>query len=107
MVIFQYLKFRLPILLGHLAVLVKRAVNADIPKAPWLTGYLAIVIGAVMTVVVQSSSVFTSALTPLVGLGVITLKRVYPLTLGSNLGTTTTALFGKGIRSFVLVFPKL
>lgn len=45
-----------------------------------------------MTFLVQSSSVFTSALTPLVGLGVLTVERVYPLTLGSNIGTTTTAL---------------
>ncbi len=41
---------------------------------------------------VQSSSVFTSALTPLVGIGVIRLERVYPITLGSNIGTTGTGL---------------
>lgn len=45
-----------------------------------------------MTFLVQSSSVFTSALTPLVGMGVISLSRVYPLTLGANIGTTTTAI---------------
>lgn len=33
----------------------------------WLTGYIAIVVGAGMTFIVQSSSVFTSAITPLVG----------------------------------------
>ena len=48
--------------------------------------------GAVLTFVLQSSSIFTSTLTPLVGLGVISVERVYPLTLGSNLGTTTTAM---------------
>ena len=31
-------------------------------------------------------------MTPLVGIGVISLKRMYPLTLGSNIGTTTTSL---------------
>lgn len=45
-----------------------------------------------MTFLVQSSSVFTSALTPLVGVGVISVERVYPLTLGSNIGTTTTSV---------------
>ena len=49
-------------------------------------------IGAVLTFLLQSSSVFTSTLTPLVGLGVIGLDRMYPLTLGSNIGTTTTAM---------------
>ena len=50
------------------------------------------VIGVVFTFLLQSSSVFTSTLTPLVGLGVISIDRMYPLTLGSNIGTTTTAM---------------
>eukprot|EP00069_Balaena_mysticetus_P013829 bmy_08376T0 len=54
--------------------------------------YFAMVVGAGMTFVVQSSSVFTSAITPLIGLGVISLERAYPLTLGANIGTTTTAI---------------
>lgn len=33
----------------------------------WVTGYIAILVGAGMTFIVQSSSIFTSALTPLVG----------------------------------------
>lgn len=45
-----------------------------------------------VTILVQSSSVFTSTLTPLVGLGIITLERVYPFTLGSNIGTTITGI---------------
>ena len=48
--------------------------------------YLFIVVGTGMTILVQSSSVFTSAITPLVGLGVISIDRMYPLTLGSNIG---------------------
>ena len=81
------------LLQGTLADLIKKCINSDLPK-PFgpLTGYLAIVSGAVLTFLVQSSSVFTSTLTPLVGVGLITLERVYPLTLGANLGTTTTAL---------------
>ena len=58
-------------LTGSLATLLKKFINADIPYVPWLTGYNAIVVGAVMTFVVQSSSVFTSTLTPLVGVGLI------------------------------------
>lgn len=57
-----------------------------------LAGYLAIIIGALLTILVQSSSIFTSAMTPLVGVGVITLDRMYPLTLGANIGTTFTAI---------------
>ncbi|GFN75176.1 sodium-dependent phosphate transport protein 2a [Plakobranchus ocellatus] len=49
-------------------------------------------VGAILTVLVQSSSVLTSALTPLVGLGAVHLERVYPIVLGANLGTTVTGL---------------
>ena len=45
-----------------------------------------IVFGALVTFLVQSSSVFTATVTPLVGAGVLTLERAYPLTLGSNIG---------------------
>jgi sodium-dependent phosphate cotransporter len=52
---------------------------------------LSIFYGAIMTVAVQSSSIITSTLTPLVALGIISLEEVLPLTLGANIGTTCTA----------------
>lgn len=81
------------VLRGPMKRVVRKAINADFPgKAAFLTGYFAILVGAGVTVLVQSSSVFTSALTPLVGIGVVTVDRMYPLTLGSNIGTTVTGL---------------
>uniref|UniRef100_A0AAQ5Y5F6 Sodium-dependent phosphate transport protein 2B n=1 Tax=Amphiprion ocellaris TaxID=80972 RepID=A0AAQ5Y5F6_AMPOC len=78
---------------GQVAVVIKKVLNTDFPfPFAWVTGYLAIMVGAGMTFLVQSSSIFTSAITPLVGIGVISLERAYPLTLGSNIGTTTTAI---------------
>ena len=73
---------------------IENVINSDIPVhgLGWLTGYLAMLVGAVMTILVQSSSVFTSTLTPLAGAGLVSLERAYPLTLGSNLGTTTTSI---------------
>merc|ERR1712088_883813 len=73
---------------------IKDGVNKDIPikGLGWLTGYLAMLVGAILTVLVQSSSVFTSTLTPLAGAGLVSLQRAYPLTLGSNIGTTSTSL---------------
>ncbi|KAF1330080.1 Sodium-dependent phosphate transporter, partial [Globisporangium splendens] len=55
-------------------------------------GYVNIFVGIVVTFSVHSSTVVTSTLTPLAGLGVITLEQVYPLVIGANLGTTGTAL---------------
>ncbi|XP_069600746.1 sodium-dependent phosphate transport protein 2B isoform X2 [Ranitomeya imitator] len=81
------------LLKGQVSVVIKKIINTDFPfPFSWLTGYLAMLVGAGMTFIVQSSSVFTSALTPLIGIGVISIERAYPLTLGSNIGTTTTAL---------------
>ncbi|CAG5126820.1 unnamed protein product, partial [Candidula unifasciata] len=81
------------LLQGPMAMIIKKFINADFPGCfGYFTGYLAILIGAGLTIVVQSSSIFTSTLTPLVGIGVIELERMYPLTLGSNIGTTTTAI---------------
>ncbi|XP_010886441.2 sodium-dependent phosphate transport protein 2B [Esox lucius] len=78
---------------GQVAVVIKKVINTDF-RFPfgWVTGYIAILVGAGMTFIVQSSSVFTSAITPLVGIGVISIERAYPLSLGSNIGTTTTAI---------------
>jgi len=52
---------------------------------------LSIIYGMLMTVAVQSSSIITSTLTPLVALDIITLEQMLPLTLGANIGTTCTA----------------
>merc|ERR1712167_207130 len=67
-----------------------------------LNDYAAICIGVGITIVVQSSSVTTSALTPVVGIGALPLKKMLPLTLGANIGTTCTAL----IASMVDMKPK-
>ena len=78
---------------GPMSTIIRKTINADFPGVfHHLTGYVTILVGAGLTVLVQSSSVFTSAITPLVGLGVVTLERVYPLTLGANIGTTITSL---------------
>jgi sodium-dependent phosphate cotransporter len=61
-------------------------------KATNINGYLAILVGAGITILVQSSSITTSALTPFVGMGALRLEQMFPLTLGANIGTTVTGL---------------
>ncbi|WP_447528382.1 Na/Pi symporter [Vreelandella sp. TE19] len=48
--------------------------------------------GALVTILVQSSSTTTSLTVPMAGSGAFTLRQIYPFTIGSNLGTTMTAL---------------
>ena len=50
----------------------------------YLFGYVNILIGAVGTILLQSSSIFTSTLTPMVGVGLVEVETVYPLFLGKT-----------------------
>ena len=66
---------------------VEGLVSRGLDQAP----LLAIIIGVVVTVMVQSSSITTSLLVPLAGAGLITLRQAFPITVGANIGTTVTA----------------
>ena len=82
-------------LLGIVAILQKMLLGMStriVYKATDVNGYVAIAIGAGITMLVQSSSITTSTLTPLVGMGALRLEQMYPLTLGANIGTTLTGI---------------
>uniref|UniRef100_A0A8R1I1R5 Uncharacterized protein n=1 Tax=Caenorhabditis japonica TaxID=281687 RepID=A0A8R1I1R5_CAEJA len=74
---------------GHAANYVKSLLSKQCPGM-WkpCTGYLVMLVGLIVTILIQSNSIFSSSLTPLVGSGVVTLEQMYPLVLGSNIGTT-------------------
>ena len=82
-------------LLGIVAILQKMLLGMStriVYKATDVNGYVAIAIGAGITMLVQSSSITTSTLTPLVGMGALRLEQMLPLTLGANIGTTLTGI---------------
>ena len=54
--------------------------------------YTAILFGTLLTISVQSSSITTSLLVPMAGAGLLSLGSILPVTIGANIGTTTTAL---------------
>ena len=56
------------------------------------TAIKAMLFGIIITIMVQSSSITTSLVVPLAGAGVLTLRQIFPFTLGANIGTTVTAL---------------
>ena len=68
---------------------IERSMNAVLSRGG---GIPAILIGLLMTVAVQSSSITTSVLVPMIAAGVLTLENGFPVTLGANVGTTVTAL---------------
>ncbi len=48
--------------------------------------------GLILTILVQSSSITTSMVIPLIGGGILTLQQIFPYVLGANIGTTVTAM---------------
>jgi solute carrier family 34 (sodium-dependent phosphate cotransporter) len=68
---------------------VERAMNRLIGRGG---GTMGIMLGIGLTVAVQSSTITTSILVPLVAAGILTLPNAYPITVGANVGTTITAL---------------
>ena len=53
---------------------------------------MSFVVGLILTVMVQSSSITTSLIVPLAGAGVLRLQQIFPFTIGANIGTTITGL---------------
>jgi sodium-dependent phosphate cotransporter len=56
------------------------------------TALIGIIVGTLLTFFAQSSSITTAVLVPLAGAGLITVRQVFPIILGCNIGTTMTAL---------------
>jgi solute carrier family 34 (sodium-dependent phosphate cotransporter) len=86
--LFAALKFMVDVL---------KSMVIDKAKA-WFDNYLfknafrAFSIGILLTVLVQSSSITTSLVVPMAGAGLLTLVQIFPYTVGSNIGTTITAM---------------
>jgi sodium-dependent phosphate cotransporter len=66
----------------------ERVLDKTIGRAP----LLGLLVGAVLTAIVQSSSAVTSIMVPLAAAGILTVEQIFPITLGANIGTTVTAI---------------
>ena len=87
-IMYLALKFLVDLTRGVVIKRAERYLHRYLFGAPLLT----MLFGLVMTVLVQSSSITTSMVVPLIGAGVLTLEQVFPYTLGANVGTTVTAM---------------
>ena len=86
--LFFSLQFLSKILRSLLVGSIERNMNKYVfgkPITSLLTGFVA-------TTAVQSSSVTSSLMVPLIATNKITLERAFPFLMGANIGTTTTAL---------------
>jgi sodium-dependent phosphate cotransporter len=69
-----------------------KKVSAFFDEHLFKTAVRAFFFGMLLTGLIQSSSITTSLAVPLVGAGLLTLAQIFPYTLGSNVGTTITAI---------------
>ena len=88
LVLFLALKF----LVDLLKALVASRAEQLLDRALFRSAFAAIGAGVVITAMVQSSSITTSLMVPMVGAGVVTLEQAFPFTIGANIGTTVTAM---------------
>jgi len=88
LLLFLALKF----LVDLLKELVSSRAERILDRTLFRSAIAAIGAGMLITAMVQSSSITTSVMVPLVGAGVVTLEQLFPFTIGANLGTTMTAL---------------
>ena len=94
------------IALRYIVVVLKSLVLTKVEKFfqryIFRTPALGFSLGAILTSLVQSSSITTSLVVPLVGAGVVSLEQIYPYILGANVGTTITAF----LASFAVNTPE-
>lgn len=82
----------LTFLIKSIRSLVFSKIEVIINKFLFRNDFLGFFLGILMTSIVQSSSVTTSLIIPLAGAGLITIRQIFPYTLGANIGTTVTAI---------------
>jgi sodium-dependent phosphate cotransporter len=75
-----------------LRVLVITKAEAWFDRYLFKTAFRALLVGLLLTAMVQSSSITTSLAVPMAGAGLLTLTQIFPYTLGANIGTTVTAI---------------
>lgn len=85
--------------------LVRTRVEGLVTNVLGSSAVLSILVGIVVTAMVQSSSITTSLLVPLGAAGILRLEQALPITIGANIGTTVTALLaalaGSGANAVV------
>ncbi len=72
--------------------LATRRVEVNLDRYLFGRTWKAFLFGLIFTAIVQSSSVTTSLIVPIVGAGILNIERIFPYTLGANIGTTITAI---------------
>ncbi|MEZ4829942.1 MAG: Na/Pi symporter [Bacteroidia bacterium] len=99
--------FSLQFLSQILRNLVIGRIEQNMNKYLFRRPFVSLITGLVTTTAVQSSSVTTSLMVPLVATKKISLERAFPFIMGANIGTTTTALLASVVMEGPLAVAAL
>ena len=80
------------LIVGLMRSLVISRIETAVSSALGSNALVAMAIGIIVTVMVQSSSITTSIMIPLAAAGILRLEQAFPITIGANIGTTITAM---------------
>jgi len=104
------LLFSLKGMVGALKVLVVEKAEMWFDTVLFKTALRAFLIGLMLTVIVQSSSITTSLMVPMTGAGILVLEQIFPYTVEANIGTTITAILAAlvtgNLAGFVVAFSQ-
>ena len=96
-----FLFFSLRNLTKLIKALVMCRVQAFFDTHIFKTTLRAVFFGILITILVQSSSITTSLVIPLAGAGILSLRQIFPYTLGANIGTTVTSLLASMVSGTI------
>jgi len=82
----------LTLLVRVMRTAVQTRVESIVTRGLEKNSLIGIIVGIVVTVMVQSSSITTALLVPLAGAGLLNVTQAFPVTVGANIGTTVTAM---------------
>jgi len=82
----------LKIICDSMHLIIDAKIQTILDEYLFKTATTSFVFGMVLTAIIQSSSVTTSLMVPLVGGGILNIEQIFPYTIGANIGTTVTAI---------------
>lgn len=98
--------FSLVYLVKTMRLLVIEKVEQVLDKVLGRNPLLAIAGGLILTAIIQSSSITTSLLVPMIAAGILSLEAAFPIVVGANIGTTGTSIlasFATGNPSAIVI----
>jgi len=106
-----FLLFALTRMIKSLKFLIISKAEGLFDRYLFKTAPRAFLVGLLLTLLVQSSSITTSLVVPLAGAGLLTLIQIFPYTLGTNVGTTITAILAAlvtgNVSAIIVAFSHL